>query len=165
MKNLSKFTNVIGVVVMVWALAGCGTTSSNSSSIATSQKEMLLTQAGFKTKTVTTPKQKERVEQLAVGVVSAVKYQGTLYYVFPAAKKDQIFVGKQPQFDSYKKMLAAKTTTSQTDAARHAEIQKEAQQDMSGPILSGETAGPNRISVQVFDGFGPMWDTGPGSGN
>jgi len=157
MKKLLTFTNVIGAVAMVWVLGACTTTTSNSTAIATSQKEMLLAQAGFKAKTVTTPKQKQRVEQLAVGVVSAVKYQGNLYYVYPTEKKDQILVGKQPQFDSYKKMLVTQKAKAETNASRQAQIQKEAQQDMYGPATTGETAGPHRISVQEYDGFGPMW--------
>ena len=37
--------------------------------------------------------------------VSAVKYNGKLYYVFPTAKKDKIYVGKQKQFNAYKEAL------------------------------------------------------------
>jgi hypothetical protein len=169
MKKLLRITNVIGAVAIVWALVGCETTStSNSAAIKTSQKETLLTQAGFRAKDVTTPKQKQRVEQLPVGVVSAVKYQGKLYYVYPTTKKDQILVGKQPQFDSYKKMLAAQRAKTQpkqstapaqqTNATRQAEIQQEAQQDAYSPAVTEETAGPRRIQVQVFDGFDNMWE-------
>ena len=50
----------------------------------------------------------QQVEKLTVGAVSAVKYKGKLYYVYPTEKKDQILVGKQAQFDRYKKMLAAR---------------------------------------------------------
>ena len=34
-------------------------------------------------------------------------YNGKLYYVFPTAKKDKIYVGKQKQFNAYKQALAA----------------------------------------------------------
>ena len=40
-------------------------------------------------------------------VVTAVKYSGTLYYVFPTATKDRIYVGKQAQFNAYKKAVEA----------------------------------------------------------
>ena len=44
--------------------------------------------------------------------VSAVKYKGKLYYVFPTATKDKIYVGRQKQFDSYKNALAASASWS-----------------------------------------------------
>jgi hypothetical protein len=147
MKKLFRFTSAIGAAVMVWGLAACSTTA-NTTAINTSQKEMMLAQAGFISKTVTTPKQKEQVEKLTVGVVSAVKYKGKLLYVYPTTTKDQIFVGKQAHYDAYKKALAAqaaKASTAQTSAD-------------NGAYLTGETAGPHRIIVQEFDGFGPIQD-------
>lgn len=138
---------VVGAVAFV-ALAGCTTTTSNSAAINASQKEMMLSQAGFITKTVTTPKQQQQVEKLPVRVVSAVKYKGTLFYVYPTEKKDQIFVGKQPQYDKYKKMLTAQATK-----AQQAPAAQQTQSQDSGAYLTGETAGPNRITVQEFDGF------------
>ena len=57
--------------------------------------------------TVTTPTQKQHVEALPVGKVSAVKYKGKLYYVYPTAQKDRIYYGKQAQFNAYKQSLQA----------------------------------------------------------
>ena len=154
MKKLLTFTNVVGVVAIVYGLMGCTTTTSNSAAINASQKEMMLSQAGFIPKTVTTPKQQQQVEKLTVGAVSAVKYKGKLFYVYPTEKKDQVFVGKQAQYDSYKKMLAAQQAKAQASAA-----QSQAQSS-DGAYLTGETVGPNRITVEEFDGFGPI-DFGP----
>lgn len=152
MKKLFRITNIIGVLAMVWGLAGCAT-AANNAAITASQKEMMLAKAGFISKTVTTPKQQQQVEKLPVGVVSAVKCKGNLLYVYPTAKKDQIFAGKQAQYHSYKKMLAAQAAKAQASAAQ----QSQAPAD-NGAYLTGETAGPNRIIVQEFDGFGPMPD-------
>lgn len=158
MKKITAVTTIVAITSIMAILAGCETTSSNTASINTSQKEMLLTQAGFKAKTVTTPKQQEQVAKLAVDVVSAVKYQGKLYYVFPTGPKNQILVGRQPQFDTYKKMLAAQQAkSSQAAAASQAQAQPYGQDNMYAPERTGETAGPNHIQVEVFDGFGPMW--------
>jgi hypothetical protein len=151
MKKLLTFTNVIGAVAMIWGLQGCSTTG-NTTAINSSQKEMMLSQAGFVTKTVTTPKQQQQVEKLPVGAVSAVKYKGNLLYVYPTEKKDQIFVGKQTHYDAYKKMLQAKA---QTSAAQQGSGQGRA---ADGAYLNVETAGPYDIKVQEFDGFGPMQD-------
>ncbi len=107
MKKLLTLTSIVSAMAILALVAGCQTMATNSSEIASSKKENLLAQAGFKTKTVTTPKQQQRVSQLAQGRVSAVKYNGKLYYVYPTGKKDQIYVGKQAQFNAYKQALQA----------------------------------------------------------
>ena len=122
-------------------MAACQTVATNNAEIAASKKQNLLAQSGFKVITVTTPKQQQAVSQLAMGRVSAVKYNGKLYYVFPTSKKDQIFVGRQKQYNAYKQALQA----------------QQGQQQMAGtPTFVTETAGPNHIEVDQFDGFGPM---------
>jgi len=149
-KKLLTFANILGGVALVCVMAVCQT--ANGSAMATSQKEMLLSQAGFKTKTVTTPKQQQLVSQLAENKVSAVKYKGKLYYVYPTAKKDQIFVGRQAQFDAYKEALQAQQASQQASQKAN----QQAQMLSGSPERVGETAGPRHISVEVFDGFGPL---------
>ena len=133
-------------------VAGCQTAATNQAELATSKKEVLLAQAGFKAKTVTTPKQQQQLSLLAVDKVSAVKYQGKLYYVFPTAKKDQILVGKQAQFDAYKQALQAQPASQQASQKAN----QQAQMLSGSPERVGETAGPRHITVEVFDGFGPL---------
>src|SRR5438128_4780479 len=117
------------------------TVATNNAEIGASKKQNLLAQAGFNFITVTTPKQQQAVSQLAQGRCSAVKYNGKLYYVFPTTKKDQIFVGRQKQYNAYKQALAA----------------QQGQQQMAGtPVFTQETAGPNHIEVDQFNGFGQM---------
>src|SRR5262249_17183933 len=91
MKKLSTLTSIASAVVALALMAACQTPGTNQSAVA--QKEGLLRQAGFKSKTVTTPKQQQQVSQVAVDRVSPVKYQGKVYYVFPTGAKDQILVG------------------------------------------------------------------------
>jgi len=145
MKKLLTLTSIASTLAILALVAACQTVATNQSEIAASKKENLLAQAGFKVKTVTTPKQQQRVSQLALGRVSAVKYNGKLYYVYPTAKKDQIFVGRQKQYNAYKQALKASQQAQQ------------GQQQMAGtPVFTEETAGPNHIEVEQFDGFGPM---------
>jgi hypothetical protein len=149
-KKLLTFANIFGIVALICVMAACQTTSTaNNNAIATSQKEMMLTQAGFKVKNVTTPKQQQQVSKLDENKVSAVKYQGKLYYVYPTAKKDQILVGRQAQFNAYKKELQAQ--------------QAKAKANQQAQVLSGysqmvleENAGPDNIKVEEFDGFGSL---------
>jgi len=142
MKKLLTLTSFVGSVTVLVSLTACQTVATNQAELTASKKEFLLTQSGFKVITVTTPKQQQAINVLAQYRVSAVKYNGKLYYVFPTAKKDQIFVGRQKQYNAYKQALQA----------------QQGQQQMAGQSLMPtlETAGPNHIEVQQFGGFGPM---------
>src|ERR1700719_1422516 len=104
MKKLLILTKIAGAMVALAVMGACQTTGTSQ---AAPQKESLLAQSGFKVITVTTPKQQQAVSGLAQGRVSAVKYNGKLYYVFPTATKDKIYVGRQAQYNRYKQALAA----------------------------------------------------------
>jgi len=134
-------------------VSACQTVATNDAELVASKKEFLLAQSGFKVITVTTPKQQQAVNGLAQYRVSAVKYNGKVYYVFPTAKKDKIYVGKQKQFNAYKQALAAQYAS---HSASHQA--QPGQQLIAGQSLypTLETAGPNHIEVQQFGGFGPM---------
>ncbi len=124
MKNLLTLTSIVSTVAVLALITACQTVATNNAEIGASKKQNLLAQAGFKFITVTTPKQ-----------------NGKLYYVFPTTKKDQIFVGRQKQYNAYKQALAA----------------QQGQQQMAGtPVFTQETAGLNNIEVEQFQGFGPM---------
>ena len=105
MKNLSILTNLIIAIVALVIITPSGATAATATEI--SRKEALLTQSGFKVVTMTTPQQKEAVKGLAQGRCSAVTFNKKLFYVFPAGAKDKFYVGKQAQFDKYKKAIAA----------------------------------------------------------
>ena len=133
-------------------ITACQTASTNQAELTASKKEFLLAQSGFKVVTVTTPKQQQAINGLAQYRVSAVKYKGKLYYVFPTATKDKIYVGKQKQFNAYKSALAAQQGSQPASQAG-----QPGQQLMNpAPTMSFETAGPQHIEVEQFDGFGPM---------
>src|SRR6184192_536336 len=151
MKTL--LTSIVSTVAVVALITACQTVATNTAELAASKKEYLLTQSGFKVITVTTPKQQQAISGLTQYRVSAVKYNGKLYYVFPTATKDKIYVGRQRQFNAYKQALAAQQPSQ--PASQHAQP---GQQLIAGQSLMPtlETAGPNHIEVQQFGGFGPM---------
>jgi len=146
MKKLLTLTNTASVMVALALMAGCQT---GGTTPAVAQKETLLSQSGFKVVTVKTPKQQQAISGLAQNRCSAVKYNGNLYYVFPTATKDQIYVGKQAQYNAYKKALAAQQ-------AQQASWSAQQQQQMlhGSPAIVGETAGPHHIEVEEFQGSG-----------
>jgi hypothetical protein len=152
MKKISNLTSIASTMAALASLAACQTVATNNAELAASKKEFLLTQSGFKVITVTTPKQQQAINGLAQYRVSAVKYNGKLYYVFPTATKDKIYVGKQKQYNTYKTALAA-----QQGGQPASQQPQPGQQLMNpAPTMTYETAGPQHIDVEQFDGFGPM---------
>ena len=148
MKKISNLTGIASTMAALALIAACQTVATNNAELAASRKEFLLTQSGFKVITVTTPKQQQAINGLVQYRVSAVKYNGKLYYVFPTATKDKIYVGKQKQYNAYKTALAAQQGGQQ---AQHSQ-----QLINPAPTMTYETAGPQHIEVEQFDGFGPM---------
>jgi hypothetical protein len=112
-KHMKKLLTVTGIAsigtVLVVLISASEAIAASGSEI--SRKEALLAQSGFKVVTVTNSKQKEAVNGLAQGRCSAVTFNKKLFYVFPTATKDKIYVGKQAQFDRYKKAIAAHQTS------------------------------------------------------
>jgi len=150
MKKLFTLTSITGAIAVLALMTACQTTGGGQSVVA--QKEALLAQSGFKVITVTTPQQQQAVSGLTQGKVTAVKYNGKLYYVFPTGTKDKIYVGKQTQFNAYKQALAGQKASHPMTMAQQGEAQ------MAGQSLEPtlETAGPHNVEVQQFGGFGPM---------
>jgi hypothetical protein len=68
--------------------------------------------------------------------------------VFPTATKDKIYVGRQKQFNAYKQALAGQQGGQPAQPGQH--LMNPA------PTMTFETAGPQHIEVDQFDGFGPM---------
>jgi hypothetical protein len=152
MKKISNLTGIASTMAALALIAACQTVATNNAELAASKKEFLLTQSGFKVITVTTPKQKQAINGLAQYRVSAVKYNGKLYYVFPTATKDKIYVGRQKQYNAYKSALAAQ------QGGQPASQQPQPGQELinPAPTMTYETAGPQHIEVEQFDGFGPI---------
>src|SRR5437867_13377810 len=97
MKKLSTLTSIASIGAILVLMAACQTVATNQTELTASQKEFLLAQTGFKVITVTTPKQQQAVNGLAQDRVSAVNYNGKLYYVYPTAQMDQIAAGSDAQ--------------------------------------------------------------------
>ena len=149
MKQLLILTKLSFILVVALHLGACASTSSTTA--ASPQKEQLLTQAGFVVKTATTDKQKEKLAALPGNQVSAVKYNGKLFYAYPAGSGNQVYVGRQKQYNTYKQLLQAQ----RAQAAQASSV------PTTQPTFTEETAGPNHIVINEFDGFGPLgMDTG-----
>ena len=141
MKNLFTLTSIAMIATVLALLTACETTGTGQS--ATAKNEALLAQSGFKTVAVTTPKQQQAVSKLPQGTVSPVKYQGKTYYVYPTASNDKIYVGKQTHANAAKQAYATQ--------------QAQAQNSMNpAPTMTFQGHGQHGVTVDEFDGFGPM---------
>jgi hypothetical protein len=141
MKKLLRLTGIVSAMAGLALMSACQTTGTSQ---AASQNEALLTQSGFKTIAVTTPKQQQAVSKLPQGTVSAVKHQGKTYYVYPSAAQDKIYVGKQTHVNTAKKAVAAQ----QGQPGQHTMN--------PAPTMTFQGHGPHQVVAQEFDGFGPM---------
>jgi hypothetical protein len=138
MKQLSTLTNNAGAMAILALITACQTTTST-----TAQNEALLAKSGFKTVAVTTPKQQQAVSKLPQGTVSPVKYQGKTYYVYPTASNDKIYVGKQAHVNAAQQAYAAQQAQAQTSMN-------------PPPTMTFQGHGQHGVTVDEFDGFGPM---------
>ncbi len=116
---------------------------------ASPQKEQLLTQAGFKGKTVTAPTQQQQLSTLSQNKVSVVKYHGKIYYVYPGSSRNQVYVGNKAQYQAYKQMW-------QAERAKIAQSNQANSIVNPQPMMVEETAGPNPILIKEYAGFGPL---------
>ncbi|HEU0209711.1 MAG TPA: hypothetical protein VFQ78_12130 [Candidatus Udaeobacter sp.] len=142
MKKLLKLTTIVSAGAVLILMAACQTTGTSQNM---AQQEAALAQSGFKVITVTTPKQQQAVSALPEGKVSPVKYNGKLYYVYPTATKDKIYVGREKQANAYNQKVAA------------AQQSQPGQQTMNpAPTMTFQGHGQHQIVAEQFDGFGPM---------
>src|SRR5207237_3954639 len=146
MKKLLTLTSTVSALAVLALITACQTATTNQAELTASKKEFLLAQSGFKVVTVATPKQQQAINGLTQYRVSAVKYNGKLYYVFPTATKDKIYVGRQRQFNAYKQALAAQ----QPSQPASQQAQPGQQLINPAPTMTYETAGPNHIEVDQF---------------
>ena len=133
--RVGLFAVVVLISMVIAACAEMGGTTSKGSV----RKEELLVQAGFKVKAVTTEKQKQHLAALAPNKVSAVTHNGKLYYAYPDAAHNQVYVGRQPQYNTYKQLLGQRIAAVGENSA-----------------IIEETAGPHRIIISQFNGWGPL---------
>jgi hypothetical protein len=142
MNKLLRLTSIVSTGTVLILMAACQTTGTSQNM---AQQEAALAQSGFKVITVTTPKQQQAVAALPEGQVSPVKYNGKLYYVYPTATKDRIYVGREKQANAYNQKVAA------------AQQSQPGQQTMNpAPTMTYQGHGQHQIVAEQFDGFGPM---------
>ena len=74
----------------------------------TSTREDMLTAAGFKMVPADSPQKLAHLTSLPPGKVTPVQRNGTLYYTYPDAKNNMLYVGQQEQYQEYQKLRLQK---------------------------------------------------------
>src|SRR5437762_12790389 len=134
MKKLIALTSVLRVLATLTIVIACVTTTTTAIA-EPPQKEVMLQQAGFKTHTATTARQKEHLRALPEGKVSIVMQNGKTFYAYPDAAHNQVYTGTEAQYQAYKQ------------AQLQASIQNR------GLNVDPD---PHGIRINEFDGFGPL---------
>jgi hypothetical protein len=107
--------------------------------------ETRLSAAGFKVIVAKSAQQQEHLQSLAPGKIRAMERNGTPFYVYPDAAKNQIYVGTQKQYQAYLRLdpqyngnVQAQLNAQQAaDLAAYGKqdvaIQKETKKDLADP--------------------------------
>src|SRR5215472_8310173 len=81
---------------------GCSTTS---------EKENMLTAAGFKMIPADSPEKLAHLNSLPAGKITTVQRNGTLFFTYPDPKNKMLYVGHQQQYEDYQKLRLEKQMT------------------------------------------------------
>ena len=95
MKRLLNPMKFLAALALLAFAVGC---------VTTQQTENLLSAAGFKTVTASTPKQQQHLKTLKPGKITSVKRNGKTYFVFPDPAHNQFYVGDQAQYQKYQQL-------------------------------------------------------------
>ena len=96
---MEKVKALLFAGVLAALALGCNTTAPT---------ENMLTAAGFKTIPADNQEKLAHLNTLPPGKITTVKRSGTLYYVYPDAKNNTLYVGQQEQYQEYQKLRRQK---------------------------------------------------------
>ena len=133
MKKPINLTSILRAAVALSIVIACVITTTIAIA-GPPQKEVMLQQAGFKTKVVTSRRQRELLQALPDGKVSIVQHNGQTFYAYPDAAHNLIYTGNQGQYQAYK------------------QAQLLASRQNRGLNVDPD---PHGIRVNEFDGWGP----------
>ena len=107
MKHLFSPLSILGALAFLALAVGCATTGTGPLSSAAARTESLLTSAGFKTKTPSTPRQQQHFKTLTPNKIMTVHRNGKTYYVYADPVQNQLYVGNPAQFQRYQQLRKA----------------------------------------------------------
>ena len=104
------FTRIsrMGVMALLALAVGCTTPGAGPVSSAAAQTESLLTSAGFRTRTPSTPRQQQHFRTLTPDKMMTVHRNGNTYYVYADPVQNRLYIGNQAQFQMYQQLRKAR---------------------------------------------------------
>ena len=96
-KRESTLLLIVAMLAAAFLLPGCATT-------ATTNTKSLLTTAGFRVRTPTTPKQKELYAALTANRVEKATVNGKVFYVFKDESAGVAYVGREAEYQKYREL-------------------------------------------------------------
>jgi hypothetical protein len=85
---------------------------------ATQQQEKLLSQAGFRTSSVSSSEGQQHLKTLPQGKITPVMRSGKTYYIFPDSAHNRVYVGDQAQYQKYRQLRSQQKLADEEIAAR-----------------------------------------------
>ena len=99
----SQQANLIGLlIIFVLSVLAVGCASTPVSPAP--PDESALSAAGFKVVVAKTQQQQEHLRSLTPGQITAMERNGTPFFVYPDAAKNQIYVGTQKEYQAYRRL-------------------------------------------------------------
>jgi hypothetical protein len=108
MKRLLNPMKLLATLALAAFALGC----------ATQQQEKLLSEAGFRTKSVSTSAGQQHLKTLTQGKITPVMRGGKTYYIFPDAAHNRVYVGDQAQYQKYRQLRSQQKLAEEEIAAR-----------------------------------------------
>jgi len=127
---MKKTFSLLGVGVLLAFAAGCATPQ------PTQETRAILVASGFHTVAAKTSAQRAHLQTLPPGKIAVVPRDGKTWYVYPDAAREQIYVGNQSQFQSFRMTMQ--------------DAQLETWQDGAGNS-EGDSGGSSKWVIWVFD--------------
>jgi hypothetical protein len=128
-----RLTCVIPVMALIVFISACAT---QTGSVASSDVQTTLVQAGFKVKTATTANQRQRIQAVPEHQFTVVKQNGQNFYVWADKPNNRLYCGNEQAYRAYKGYRKAQ------------------QQRQEGAITWVDE--PRGIPVTVFEGWAPF---------
>src|SRR5262245_5002855 len=144
MKQSNIVISSLCAAALIALFPACSSTNTGTATTAaggtSDQMAAQLTSAGFAPYTAKTDEQRAHIQSLPAGKIVKVTWHKKDMWVYPDATNNQVYVGNGQDYQNFRK-------------ARLAQTQLDAEEDM---VYKGTTWGPNRKTVEVYDGFVPM---------
>ena len=96
---MKKYTVLLTIGFLIALVVGCQTTS---------ERENMLSAAGFKAVPADTQERQAHLHSLPHDKITPVQHNGTVYYTFPDTKNNILYIGQQAEFQRYQNLRMQK---------------------------------------------------------